>query len=101
MNFNANEIAALIRVGLAAIEHKDAADTAAEAKSEYYDVCREWKLDNGYARYEKLGSESEAKQQMLDSASEQHADWEEAKRAEYNALRRLHTAIRAARRVPR
>lgn len=95
-----HEIAALLKVAIAATQHKDAADTAAEAKSEYYDACREWKREHGYARYEKLDAESEAKQQMLDEASDEARIWAVAKREEYNALRRLHTAIRQARRVP-
>lgn len=100
MKFSTNEITALLKVALAAIEHQDAADAASEAKSEYYDACREWKLEHGYARYEKLAPESEAKQQMFDAASDEARIWAVAKREEYNALRRLHTAIRQARRVP-
>ncbi|NYT61446.1 hypothetical protein H0A66_03790 [Alcaligenaceae bacterium] len=94
---NANHIAALLTVAQAAIDHQRATDKAKDAKEGYREACRQWKEAHGFDRYDKISvSYPAAFDAMIAATEEEHGKAQVEKRAEYNAKRRLWTAIRRA-----
>lgn len=97
MTINANRIAVLLAVAQAAIDHKRAADRAGDAEEGYREACRQWKEAHGFDRYDKISVNCPAAfDTMIAATHEEHAKARVEKRTEYNAKRRLWTAIRKA-----
>lgn len=96
-NAMVNQIAAMLKVASAAIEHNRAANETKRAREAFYAACHRWKDDNGFDRYEKLiAIDESASDEMYAAVNNELTRMRNAKRAEYNAKRRLQTAIRRA-----
>ncbi|WP_025371788.1 hypothetical protein [Advenella mimigardefordensis] len=93
---DAKKIIALMDIAQKAIDHHAASRRTAAAKRAYYDSCSEWKDDQGYDRFQKLDRNSEDWERMMTHAHSCLVEYRKAKKAEYNAKRRLTTAIRKA-----
>lgn len=97
MTINVNHIAALLAVAKAAIDHQRAIDKARSAKEAYHEACRQWKEAHGFDRYDKISVDCRGAFEAMKAAThEEHAKAHVEKRAEYNAKRRVWTAIRRA-----
>lgn len=88
------KIISLLDIAQKAIDHHAASRRTSAAKMAYYDSCAEWKDDQGYDRFQKLDRNGEDWERMMTHAHSHLIEYRKAKRAEYNAKRRLTTAIR-------
>lgn len=93
---NTSKIIGLLDIAQKSIDHHTASRRTFAAKMAYYDSCSEWKDDQGYDRFQKLDRNSEDWERMMTHAHSYLVAYRKAKRAEYNAKRRLISAIRRA-----